>query len=61
MLGIGSCGPKSYISNVGLIFALVCGLVLVGFLVAAMKYCTEWSEDMFNDGARQGEVQNRKN
>jgi len=37
------------ISRIGCIVWIGCGIIVGGLLIAAMKYCTEWSDEMFRE------------
>ena len=49
--------PRNYTSNWGCLWWAFCGLLLGGALVAAMKYCTEWSDSLLNDAETPAVVQ----
>ena len=48
MLEIASGAPRKY-SRAGCIVWIVCILILCGSIIFAMKWCVEWSEELFEE------------
>jgi len=50
MLESAGCAPR-FASKLGCMMWIICALTVGGLAVYAMKYCTEWADGLYKEGA----------